>query len=204
MSDSYVGDYSSGIVNVSLTDDNGGKALDRATKLLAGFPGGVEKAAESALSRAATSGRAGAAREVNKQYFLKVSDFKKYTKSYQHVKRSGNEINVGLEFHGFHVPLVRFNSRLSSTGRIRVQVRRDSVSEELRHVFRATMASGHIGLFERSGTNRLPIEQKFGPSVPQMMGANENLASTIGDQMRNTFEDRMEHEVLAVLNGWNR
>ena len=66
------------------------------------------------------------------------------------------------------------------------------------------MASGHIGLFERSGTNRLPIEQKFGPSVPQMMSANENLASTIGDQMRNTFEDRMEHEVLAVLNGWNR
>lgn len=204
MSDSYTGNYASGLVNVTLTDDNGGKALDRATRLLAGFPGGVQKAAESALSRAATAGRAGAAREVGKQYFLKVSDFKKYTKSYQHVRRTGDEISVGIEFHGFHVPLVRFNSRLGANGRMRVQVRRDSAAEELRHVFRATMESGHIGLFERSGRARLPIEQKYGPSVPQMMGANENLASSIGNQMRKTFEDRMDHETMAILNGWHK
>ena len=39
MSDSYSGGNYSGIVNISLADDSGSsKALDRATKLLAGIP----------------------------------------------------------------------------------------------------------------------------------------------------------------------
>ena len=82
MSDSYSGGNYSGIVNISLADDSGSsKALDRATKLLAGIPGGIEKAASSSLTRAATSGTAAVAREVNKDYSLNTSDFKKYTKS---------------------------------------------------------------------------------------------------------------------------
>lgn len=102
MSDSYSGGNYSGIVNISLADDSGSsKALDRATKLLAGIPGGIEKAASSSLTRAATSGTAAVAREVNKDYSLNTSDFKKYTKSSQHIQKSGDEISVGLSFADF-------------------------------------------------------------------------------------------------------
>lgn len=203
MSDKYSGSDFSGIVNITLADDSGSsKALDHATRLLAGIPGGVQKAAESALSRAATSGRASAAREVGKDYTLKTSDFKKYTKSSQHIQKSGNEISVGLSFHGYHVPLIRFNAKITSAGLYKVQVKRNSAGDTLRHVFRATMASGHIGLFERYSTRSLPIKQKMGPSVPQMMGANPNLANSVGENVRKVFEERMEHEITAVLNGW--
>lgn len=203
MSDSYSGGNYSGIVNITLADESGGsKALDRATKLLAGIPGGVEKAASSSISRAATSGTAAVAREVHKEYALGTSDFKKYTKSSQRIQKSGDEISVGLSFRGFHIPLIRFNAKITSSGLYRVQVKRNAAGETFRHVFRATMSSGHIGLFERYGTSRLPIKQKFGPSVPQMMGANPELANTVGDNVRKVFEERMEHEVTALLNGW--
>lgn len=203
MSDRYSGGNFSGIVNVTIADDSGGsKALDRATKLLAGIPGGVQKAAESALNRAAKSGRAGAAKEVGKDYTLKAADFKKYTKSSQHIQKSGNEISVGLNFRGYHVPLIRFNAKITSSGLYRVQVKRSSSGDTFKHVFRATMNSGHIGLFERSTKKRLPIEQKLGPSVPQMMGANPNLANSVGTNVRKVFEERMEHEITAILNGW--
>lgn len=203
MSDRYSGSAFSGIVNVTLADESGGsRGLDRATKLLAGIPGGVQKAAESALNRAATSGRAGAAKEVGKDYTLKAADFKKYTKSSQHVKKTGDEISVGINFRGFHVPLIRFNPKLTSSGLYKVQVRRSSTGATLKHVFRATMSSGHIGLFQRSGTSRLPIEQKMGPSVPQMMRVNQNLADSVGNNVRIVFEERMEHEITAILNGW--
>lgn len=205
MSDEYSGNKFSGIIHVTLADDTGNsKALDHATKLLAGISGGIQKAAESALYRAATSGKASAAKEVGKNYFLKSSDFKKYTKSSQHVQKSGNEISIGLNFRGYHVPLIRFNSKITSNGLYKVKVRRDSTGGTLRHVFRATMSSGHIGLFERSGKERLPIKQKMGPSVPQMMKVNSNLANSVGNNVREVFEKRMEHEVTAILNGWRK
>lgn len=203
MNSSYSGSDFRGIINVNL-DNGAASALDRATKLLTGFPDGVQKAAESALNRAGISGRAAAAREVGKQYYLRSSDFKKYTKSSQHVSRSGGDITVSLNFRGFHVPLIRFKTALTSSGHIRSQVLRNSSGDVLKHVFQAEMKSGHIGLFERYGKSRLPIEQKFGPSIPQMMGANPELADAVGNDIEKTFAERMNHEVLAVMNGWRR
>lgn len=203
MNSSYSGSDFRGMINVNL-DNVADSALDRATKLLAGFPDGVQKAAESALNRAGISGRAAAAREVGKQYYLKSSDFKKYTKSSQHVSRSGGDITVSLNFRGFHVPLIRFKTVLTSSGHIRSQVLRNSSGDVLKHVFQAEMKSGHIGLFERYNKSRLPIEQKFGPSIPQMMGANPELADAVGNDIEKTFAERMNHEVLAVMNGWRR
>lgn len=202
-SSSYTGDNLRGMVNVKF-DEGATSALDRATKLLAGFPRGIEKATESALKRAGTRGNAMAAREVGKQYFLKSADFKKYTKSSQKVIKNGNEMAVMLNFRGFHVPLIRFKTSLTSSGLIRTQVKKSESGEVLKHVFQAEMSSGHVGLFERYGKDKLPIEQKFGPSVPQMMGANENLAGAVGEDIQKTFEERMEHEVNAILNGWRK
>lgn len=203
MSDSYSGGNYSGIFNISLADDSGNsKALDKATKLLSGIPGGIEKAANSSIARAATSGEAAVAREMNKEYSLNTSDFKKYTKFSQRIQKSGDEISVGLIFRGVHIPLIRFNTKVTSSGLYRVQVKRNTAGATLKHVFRATMDSGHIGLFERYGTSSLPIKQLLGPSAPQMFGANPALANTVGDNVRKVFEERMEHETTALLNGW--
>lgn len=204
MSSVYSGNNAQGMINVTLSEEAAGSTLDRATKLLAGFPDGIQKAAEAALKRAGTSGRATAAKEVGKQYYLSSGDFKKYTKSFQHVTKSGNEITVSLNFRGYHVPLIRFKTSLTSAGLIRSQVKRSSSGDILKHVFQAEMKSGHIGLFERYGKLRLPIEQKFGPSVPQMMGTNTELADAVGKDIEKTFSERMEHEVLAVMNGWRK
>ena len=35
-----------------------------------------------------------------------------------------------------------------------------------------------------------------------MIGANPTLANTVGDNVRKVFEERMEHETTALLNGW--
>lgn len=192
-------DTNSGFVTTEVTDSN---ALSRASRLLAAFPGGVQKAANSALKRAATAGRTGAAREVNKLYHLKTADFTKYTRSKQSIQTAGDEISVSVEFRGSHIPLIRFNSRATSSGRVSVQVKRDSTAKTLDRVFRSVMDSSHIGLFERVVRSRLPIEEKFGPSVPQMMGANPELSKNVGEKMSKTFEERMEHEILAIMNGW--
>lgn len=190
----------SGMVNLDIS----GKALDRASRLLAGIPGGVEKAAKSALTRAADKGRVGAAREVGKLYHLKDANFDKYTKLHSRITIAAGEITLNVKFRGFHIPLIRFNTRMTASGRISVQVERSSSAKTLEHVFRAEMKSSHIGLFERVGRSSLPIEEKLGPSAPQMMGSNPALATAIGDLMATEFENRMEHEILVVMNGWRK
>lgn len=190
-------------VGVYITDDVGGSgSLDRATRVLAGFPHGAEKAIGSAIKRAATSGETFAARAVGKHYYIKSTDFKQYTKSKRHVSTSGGETSVEIEFLGRHIPLLRFQTKIGSDGRVFARVKRTTSGDILPHVFRQRVGGQHIGLFERVGDSRLPIEEKFGPSTPQMMSANDDLSQEIGDKVRETFDNRIEHEILAVLNGW--
>lgn len=71
----------------------------------------------------------------------------------------------------------------------------------LRHAFRAN-AGSHWGIYERVGAERFPIRQLYGPATTQMMYSNEEVLDAIEEKMAETFEKRIDHEILRVLNGW--
>ena len=62
----------------------------------------------------------------------------------------------------------------------------------------ARMASGHVGIFEREGEK---LREVMGSSVPQMLGSPET-AERLGEEAMGKFEERLDHEVLRLLNGW--
>lgn len=192
-----------GMVDVFLTDGvNGSGTIERARTLLAGFPHGADKAIGSAIKRAAITGESYAARAVGKHYYIKVGDFKRYTKSKRRIHTANGETTVDIEFRGQHIPLLRFDTKIGTDGRVRAKVKRSSRGDVLSHVFQQAVGNQHIGLFERIGISRFPIEEKYGPSTPQMMSANEDLSQEIGDKVREAFDNRIEHEILAIMNGW--
>lgn len=191
------------IIDVYVTDGigNGSGAIDRAIEVLAGFSHGAEKAIGSAIKRAAISGEAFAARAVGKHYYIKAGDFKRYTKSKRRIYTSGGVDAVDIEFRGRHIPLLKFNTKIGGDGRIITKVKRSSSGDILSHIF-LKQVGNRYGVFERVGKSRYPIEEKYGPSTPQMMSANDDLSQEIGDKLREAFDNRIEHEILAVLNGW--
>lgn len=189
-----------GLVNV--VDDVGDESIERAKKLLAGIPRGIGKALGSALKRTIKSTEAFAAKEIRQEYFIKASDFKKYTSASQRFQSDTSGTTVDLEFRGYHVPLINFSTYIAKDGRVSVRVKRSSVRTVLDRVFVQTMQTGHRGLYERKYDERLPIRELFGPSVPQMMRYNEDVEQAIGDHAREEFDKRLEHEVTALLNGW--
>lgn len=207
MSDVYSmrrSDIKSGI-GVYLVDDIGEGSIDRATKLLAGIPHAADKAIGSAIKRAATSGEAYAAKAVRNEYYIGASDFKAYTKSKRHIITQNGETTVDIEFKGFHIPLLKFDTKVGKDGKVSTRVKRSSPRTVLDNVFKQTVGThGHEGVFERLTEKRLPIEEKLGPSTPQMMSYNDDLSQDIGDKVRETFEQRLEHEVSAILNGWRQ
>lgn len=203
MSDSRFDNAKDGL-DVFIVDDVGDGTIDRATKLLAGIARGAERAIGSAAKRAATSGEAFAARAVREAYYVKASDFKKYTKSKKRVVTDKSGTTLDIEFSGYHIPLINFSTRVGKDGRIHTQVKRESSKSVLDNAFAQTVGRGHTGVFERVGDERFPIKELFGPSTPQMMSYNDDLEQEIGDHIRDTFDSRLEHEVLALLNGWRK
>lgn len=189
-------------IYAGLTVDIAEESLDRASKVLAGINGGIYKAVGSALARAAAAGKTAAKGAVTKEYTISQGEFLSNTKNINHfVKETGGGISVVFGFRGNVIPLLKFNTKYGDGGRIATQVKRTSSAELLESAFIA-QAGGHRGVFEREGPARLPIRQLFGPATPQMMYSNEDVLDDIEQKMADTYEKRIDHEILRVMNGW--
>ncbi len=189
-----------GGVIVDVVEDS----LDKATRLLAGINGGVYKAVGSALTRAAATGKTAAKQPVTKEYTISQSEFLARTRNINHfVRESSGGISVVFGFRGNVIPLMKFNTRVNGSGQIVTQVKRSGSAETLNRAFSAQMG-GHKGIYERVGVKRFPVEELYGPATPQMMYSNEEVTDEIERKVADTYEKRIDHEILRILNGWGR
>ena len=189
-----------GGVIVDVVEDS----LDKATRLLAGINGGVYKAVGSALSRAAATGKTAAKQPVTKEYTISQSEFLARTRNINHfVRESSGGISVVFGFRGNVIPLMKFNTRVNGSGQIVTQVKRSGSAETLNRAFSAQMG-GHRGVYERIGPSRFPVKELYGPATPQMMYSNEEVTDEIERKVADTYEKRIDHEILRLLNGWGR
>lgn len=185
-----------------LTVDVAEESLDRVTKLLAGISGGVYKAVGSALTRAADAGKTAAKRPVTREYAISQSEFLAQTRNINHfVRESDGGLSVVFDFRGNVIPLMKFNTRVNNKGQVVTQVKRSGTAATLERAFTAQMG-GHRGVYERVGAQRFPVEELYGPATPQMMYANEEVTDEIEAKMAETYEKRIDHEILRLLNGW--
>ncbi len=179
-------------------------SVERATNLLAGISGGAYKAVGSALKRAADSGKTVAKRTVTKEYTISQSEFLARTRNINHfVRESSGEITVSFGYAGCVIPLTKFNTRVNGNGQVVTQVKRSSAAEVLEHSFQARMGE-HRGIYERIGLNRFPVEERYGPATSQMIYSNDEVIDEISARVSETFDKRIDQDILALLNGWGR
>ena len=81
------------------------------------------------------------------------------------------------------------------------RVLRSSAQQTLENAF-VTHVGGHTGVFEREGPERFPIRELFGPSAVQAFYAHEETTDKMDEEILKTYESRIEHEIMRVLNGW--
>lgn len=179
-------------------------SIDRVTGLLAGISGGVYKAVGSALARAAAAGKTEAKHPVTQEYAISQSEFLARTKNINSVVRESNgSISVTFGFAGNVIPLLRFNTAIDNSGKVTTQVKRSGAAATLNRAFSAQLG-GHRGIYERVGGDRFPVRELYGPATPQMMYSNEAVMDAIDQKMVDTYEKRIDHEILRILNGWGK
>lgn len=183
--------------------EDAGLHLDRANKLLAGIGkgSGVFQAVHAALKRAATSAKSKAGSFASSRYYISAGGFKSHVVdkiAMDGGNSSGGVTGVRLTFAGSVIRLIEFQTRFSKDGGVAVSVKRGQ-GGVLQHAFIAS--PGRMGVYERVGSSRLPIEQKFGPSAAHMM-EDEEVTQKMENEIVETFNARIEHEIDRILNGW--
>ncbi|MBO7172786.1 MAG: hypothetical protein J6V64_00355, partial [Burkholderiaceae bacterium] len=53
-------------------------------------------------------------------------------------------------------------------------------------------------VMQRLGASRLPVEHKYGPAVPLLVG-NDEVAQTVVDTLSNAVDKRLSHETRRLL-----
>lgn len=178
------------------------EGLDRALRIMQGFPGEAAKAVGHALARAASTGKTEAKRQVVKEYTLSGATFAAYTRNVNHISGGAGGLSVVFGFAGRVIPLLKFETKATDHGVV-TNVRRSTGAQVLHSAFRRSM-NGHEGIYEREGASRLPVRELFGPSTPQMMYSNEEVLDRMEEKMAETFEKRIDHEILRIMNGWGK
>lgn len=210
-------------------EEVGKNSLDQAEKFLAGIPGGIDKAMKSAMSRAMSHLRANSAKEIRKRFAISTAAIRteenirtRYTYS------PGVGIAGYVLFAGHKIPLYRYNgaSPVQPTKNksrwVKVPVKGEETWQHPNlpaygHQFNSTspvrfddafvarMSNGHVGIFERTGgmtdTGSEEIAEKMGSSVAQMVG-NKAVRESLVEETMKKFDERLEHEINAILNGW--
>ena len=173
-------------------------SVGRTRRLLESVKGGWHKAIGSALARSAAAGKTVAKKAIADEYTLPQGAVLKNTRTINH---HTSDFQVVFGFAGNVIPLIKFNTRVGRNGAVTAQVKRENAAKALDNAFRTSVGS-HMGIFERVSQERLPIRELYGPATPQMMLANEAVLDKIEDKMVETYEKRIEQEILRLLNGW--
>lgn len=227
MSDTYNNETKGtvGGVTIDIAEDG----LDRATKLLAGIDGGIDKAVKNAMTRATSYLRSHSAKAIRERYAISTANL--HTDDNVKVRYTYQDgVQATVTYAGHKIPLFRYDGASPkqptvNTGELvsamvkgrwaKVHPGVSAAGHQLKgtsptrfpNAFVAQMESGHIGIFERTGgmtsKGSDAIREIMGSSIPQMLGSTE-VAEKLEQGTVEKFQERLDHEVLAILNGWGR
>lgn len=176
--------------------------LEKASRRLAGVPNGANTALLRALNRTLENARAEAVRAVTDQYAIKpniVRGVIRLRKAYVGPISGNTYLYADMYASDVNLPLKRFkvSPRTDTTGANRRKIRAEIIKgKPLGNLKQAFVWRGHV--FERVGSASLPIEKRYGPAVPVMLG-NEKVSSRIMDSAHKHLEKNLEHEIEFIL-----
>jgi hypothetical protein len=161
-----------------------------------------------ALNRAAESAKTDIAKQATENYWVKSAEVKK---TMTITKASKGKLLAVVtskatrrELTAFKVspkkPMPKKPPKV-----VKVAVKKEGGLKELLGTFvQAGTSSGKPHVLQRATPKRYPIHIKYGPSVPEMIGANlskRQFKRFVEDKVKETYERRLDHEIARIIEG---
>lgn len=209
-------------------EEFGKNSMEKAEMLLAAIPGGVSKAVKSAIVRTAQHVKTQSSKRARERYAISAGTLKSRSDvqiSYNYT--AGEGVQANINFRGQKIALHKFSGASPSSpayGGDPVPVKiggdwklaRPGVTARGHQLvstspttfgkaFVAQFGSGHVGIFERTGgvtsSGADALKELMGDSFPQMID-NMEVADKLAKDAISKFDERIEHEIDTILNGW--
>ncbi|WP_020621130.1 phage tail protein [Paenibacillus daejeonensis] len=176
------------------------KEFKQATVALKFVQNNIPKAFSAAMNRVAQGVRTEAVKKVREIYHVKAGDVRQTIRI---TKASAARLEMIFTSRGPSIPLIKFKTTPSKAPRkqprvLRAAVKKKSGKKPIPGAFVAEMRSGHLGVFERAGKKRTPINQLFGPAIPVML-SEPGVAEHLQTEAQRRMAERIDHEVGRVL-----
>ena len=182
--------------------------LERIARELAAYPKAQAVIVSRAINKVATAARTQINREVRKNLNIKARDL---NKSIAIVKANTARPIAQIKIRGRRVPLVQFSASQTRRG-VSYRISPTAGRKSIRSAFIATMPSGHEGVWTRlqekrtmkrgryAGKMKQPIVEKFGPSVPAVVGNISTLAAaTLDARIAEQLEREIDTQISVFL-----
>lgn len=153
-----------------------------------------------ALNRAATNAKTNAIKKAREEYVIKAKDIRDTIKI---TNANKNTLGALVKSTGERTPLIKFNVKpnvprpKNPPNILKVEVKKGGLKSLVGSF--VTDINGNK-VFRRTSKSRLPIEQLFGPAIPQMLG-NTTVKTFIESEAAKMFDQRLDHEIQRILGG---
>lgn len=184
---------------IRITDEQ----INRVESILNGVRSGPEKVFFNVINRALVTVRTATTKQIREVYAIAQKDLRSES-NIQLRKASKSNLAGEIAFSGCKIPLYRFNvspKQPAQGAAVKAAVLKSSAQTEFEHAFIAKMQSGHLGMFERATSRRLPIDEFTGPSVAHMAG-NSVVIEQVEKAAQETIDKRIDAEMNRILNGY--
>ena len=168
--------------------------IKRLERELRGFPkNSLPKVMSRALNRTGTEARTKVSRVFSRKLGLKVKDIRERVTLTRASYRNWRSV---VKISRKRIPLIRFGARETNKG---ITYKKAGERVLIRHAFKATMKSGHTGVFKRKLSARLPISELRGPSLGQVFVSAQDEANRIYRESMQRLSKNIHDQVRLIL-----
>lgn len=171
--------------------------LARIRRMLRAVPAGLPRVVSRAINRTATSARANIVRLIAAKAKIKQKGIRK---GISLRKATYRRWLAHLNVYGRRIPLIHFGARQIRTG-VSYKIEKAGPRKRIQSAFVQTMPSGHKGVFKRHRptTKRLPIVQRYGPSVGAVYEGSGRLAKKVKEEAHKKLVKNIDDQVNLAL-----
>lgn len=184
-----------------------GNLYKQAQDALRHLPKAADKAVARALNRALEGARTDVVKKICAEYAIRPVDVRK---TLHIVRAKPDKLEARILSSGRAIPLIRFRvspirppqqkGKKIAERRVVVAGVKFGTAEPFPYSFIAKVGNEHVGVFSRVGNTSLPIKQKYGPAIPQMLG-NEAVLKYIEEQAKGRLERELRHQINYLFGG---
>lgn len=174
---------------VQMTID-AGPWIEKAKQDLANVKNGAQIATANSSQRALAAARTAGVKMMRSTYTVKSAA----AKSHMIIRHGRDAYMRELVITGSPIRVEEFKHSKRAEGAF-VSVKNGGGGVIKSSFF--TVGRHGVGVFVRTTPERLPIQEQYGPSVPQMMG-NPTVVDAMQKRGAEVFEERMAHEISRL------